>query len=367
VLFFSKLNKTSRLERLRQEESKERIKLNNGGGIFVISTDEKNTQRSIESAMGAGASVVVLDEGCLVSDRTEATVYRMIAGKSDAMYVKIGNPFYALPPFSHFHQSWFSGDYHRIYVDYERAMAEGRLAPEFVAEAKRKPLFDVLFGCEFPSTDVADADGYRPLLKAEDIRRGVTVEAVLAAYLKAKEKNPDCPRIKLGVDVGGGGDWTTATVRWHDLAALAYKGKTADTMQAVVMVEEMLEKLGVAPEDCAIDDIGVGKGASDRLREKGLNVSAVSVGDPAMNDRDTFSNLKAELTWAMRSWALEPDSRLCSSDDWLQLTWVRWRTVSDRRVQVEAKERLRARHGASPDAVDSLMLTFYERPFVGFA
>lgn len=106
-LFAAQLEKNTRLERLKQEESKERITLRNGGGIFVLSAQQRNATKSIEAAMGEGADIVILDESCLVQDNTEATIFRMIAGKGpNAFYCKIGNPFYVDPPHSHFHTTW---------------------------------------------------------------------------------------------------------------------------------------------------------------------------------------------------------------------------------------------------------------------
>jgi hypothetical protein len=57
ILFYSQLEKDSKLDRLRMEESKERIKLKNGGGIFVVSVQAGNSKKGIESAMGAGCIV----------------------------------------------------------------------------------------------------------------------------------------------------------------------------------------------------------------------------------------------------------------------------------------------------------------------
>jgi hypothetical protein len=58
LLFYSQLEAGTRLERLRKEESKERIMLRNGGGIYVLSTNERNVLKSFESAMGFGANCI---------------------------------------------------------------------------------------------------------------------------------------------------------------------------------------------------------------------------------------------------------------------------------------------------------------------
>lgn len=368
-LFYSKLEKGTRLDRLRQEESKERIILNNGGGIFIISTDEKNSKKNLESAMGQGAEIVIGDEYCLVSDKTEATIFRMIAGKGpEACYIKIGNPFYSAPPNSHFIKTWLqTAAYHRIFIDYKRAIKEGRYDPDFVAQAKSLPLFDILYECLFPDLSVMDKDGYRLLVLPQQIKFGVSPEVILAAMAKHKEANGGEMQIrpKLGCDIGGGGDWNTRTLRWGKLAALVGKNRSNDTMSNVTEIEDDMITYGVRAEDVNIDDIGIGRGVSDRLKEKGHAVNAVNVGEPAVFNPERFANLKAELCWEARMWVMDEDSRLDKRDEWVQLTWLKYKTLSDRKVIMEPKADLKARTGASPDFAESFYLTFAEQPFIG--
>jgi hypothetical protein len=115
--------------------------------------------------------------------------------------------------------------------------------------------------------------------------------------------------------------------------------------------------LGLRACDTFVDDIGVGRGVTDRLREKGIMVVAVNVGAGAMLDPDTFANLKAEMTWAMKQWLKA--GTLHDKDDWTAIPHIRTRTANDRKLAVEPKETLRSRLGHSPDIVDSLVLTFY--------
>lgn len=368
-LFYTKLEKQSRLERLRQEENKERIMLNNGGGIFVVSTDQRNSKKSIEAAMGQGAEIVITDEGCLITDNTEATIFRMIAGKGqDACYVKIGNPFYSAPPNSHFLRTWLQvGVYHRIFIDYKQAMAEGRYNEDFIDEARGKPLFDVLFECLFPDLSVMDADGYRLLVLPEQIKFGVTPEIIKAAMEKElKEKGVLTPKPKLGGDIGGGGDFNVFVLRWRNMASVVGMNRSNDTMTNVSAVQEYMKTYGVLAEDVNIDDIGVGRGVCDRLKELGIGVNAVSVGAPAVFSPELFSNLKAELCWEARKWVMDPESRLDKRDQWVQLTWLKYKEISDKRIQMEDKQRLKARAGASPDFAEAFYLTFAQQPYIGF-
>lgn len=369
-LFYTKLEKNSRLERLRQEENKERIMLNNGGGIFVVSTDEKNSQKSVEAAMGQGAEIVIGDEFCLVSDKTEATIFRMIAGKGpDACYIKIGNPFYSAPPNSHFLKTWLQvGKYHRIFIDYLQAIREGRYQREMIDEARSKPLFDILFECLFPDLSVMDKDGYRLLVLPEQVKFGVTPEIILAAMNKEREQNDGRlkARPKLGCDIGGGGDKNVRVLRWRHMAAVTGTNKSNNTMTNIGEIEKDMETYGILAEDVNIDDIGIGRGVSDRMKELGHNVNSVNVGDPARIDPGEFFNLKAELCWEARKWVQMPESRLDQRDEWVQLTWLKYRVLSDRKVQMEAKKDLKARTAASPDFAEAFYLTFAEQAFIGF-
>ena len=139
-IFYTQLEKDTKLERLRMEENKERIILRNGGGIFVISANASNSIKGFEAAMGSGAELVVIDEASLIPDEIEATIFRMIAGKKDGFYCKIGNPFYR----NHFLKSWNDINYDKVFIDYEQGLNEGRYTREFIDEAKRKPHFDFL-------------------------------------------------------------------------------------------------------------------------------------------------------------------------------------------------------------------------------
>lgn len=374
ALFYGKLEKNTKLERLRQEESKNSIMLNNGGGIFVVSAQQHSAGKSLEAAMGEGAEIVIEDESGLLKDDTEATIFRMIAGKGkEGFYCKIGNPFYSMPPYSHFYTTWHSLRYLRIFIDYEQALAEGRYQPDFIEEARSKPLFDILYGCEFPSQDVMDKEGYRPVIMTEWLNFGMTPERLLEIIEKdrAKYTQPDgrvrLPYpVKAGGDIAGGGDRNVYTVRYGMFGCSVSANTSADTMQQVVEVERIAEQFNVRAEDFNIDDVGIGHGVSDRLWERGFHCNRVNVGEAA-RDSETFANLKAELIWACRLWVQNPEHRLDARDEWVELAQLRYKTQSDRRVIMESKEKLRARIGASPDYAESLYLTFAEQPFVGFA
>jgi len=365
------LEKNTKLERLKQEENKERIILNNGGGIFILSAQQKFLNKSIEAAMGAGAKIVIGDEYCLIQDNTEATIFRMIAGKgADAFYCKIGNPFYSVPPNSHFKKSWDGQRYHKIFIDAKQGLKEGRYTEEFLEEAKEKPLYEVLFDCEFPPIDVMDERGYRPLVLAESLKFGITADKILELIQKdrAKLKDGESLKIKpkLGGDIGGGGDKNVFVVKYGKFAAVAGTNQSKDTMVNIPEIETIVSRFGIEWADVNIDDIGIGRGVSDRLKERCGVDCGVSVGDAA-TDKETYSNLKAELSWKTKKWIEQEHTRLDQRDEWQQSTWIKYKVNSDKQIKIEPKQDLKKRtNGKSPDFWDALVLTFYDKPFVGF-
>jgi hypothetical protein len=150
------------------------------------------------------------------------------------------------------------------------------------------------------------------------------------------------------------------------MAAVIGTNRSNDTMSNVSEIVADMEKYGVLAEDVNIDDIGIGRGVTDRLKELGHDVNDVSVGDPARFDADRFANLKAELCWEARLWVMDEESRFDQRDEWVQLTWLKYKTMSDKKVQMEPKSKLKARTGASPDFAEAFYLTFADQPFTGF-
>ena len=352
---YSKLERDTKLDRLKKEESKERIVLNNGGGIFVVSAQERNSLKSIESAMGLGSSYVIGDEYCLVNDNTEATIFRMIAGKGpEATYVKIGNPFYSTEPYSHFKKSWESGKYERVFVNDEVGLAEGRYTKDFLEEAKTKPLYSILFKSEFPDEEEIDRDGFRMLVSSKQLNFG-------NRELFDKQEGD----VRLGIDVGGGGDDSKFVIRKGKFAFVASTLKTTDTMLVVDEAIRLAELYGVKKDKLKIDDTGIGRGASDMLKQKGYYNCGVSFGSSALR-KDLFANKRAEMYWGIKEW-IESGGILdekCS--DWIELTWTKYKIqTGEKKIILEDKERVKQKFRKSPDTADALALTFVKEKFIG--
>lgn len=133
-----------------------------------------------------------------------------------------------------------------------------------------------------------------------------------------------------------------------------------DNMQLAGAVKnEYDEAQGVnRPGEILIDSIGFGAGVVDRLRELGLPVRGINVGElPAMKTR--FLNLRTELLFTARDWFEKRDCRIPNHPKLIaELTCVRYKFSSTGKTQAEAKDNIRARLKRSPDFGDAFCLTF---------
>lgn len=345
------------LDRLKRERSKKNITFKRGGGIMILTLDARNTKNSMKAVMGFGSKNIIADEASLVDDPLWATVVRMLGGdfkheKRRKILIKVGNPFFR----NHFYKSSKNKRYLQVFHNYEDSLRDYEegfygYSPEFIEEMRGEALFDIFYDCKFPDEGEVDAQGYRQLVKSDEIRLK-TVEPL--------------GKPRLGCDIGGGGDWNVYIIRWDNYTKVAGRNKSKDTMVNVVEIENIVQQYDIKWEDVHIDDIGIGRGVTDRLREKGYAVNGVSVGGKARKSK--FANKKAELYWKARLWAKNGHFEPCEVgyvSVWDQLTWIRYKVNTDKAIKIEPKADLKKRKGKSPDDADAFSLTFNEPKRVG--
>ena len=345
-LFYSQLEKDTRLDRLRMEESKDRIILKNGGGIYIISVQAGNSKKGIESAMGAGSKIVIQDESGLIPDPIEATIFRMIAGKGEeAFYCKIGNPFYR----NHFLKSYRDEKYHKIFIDYHQGIKEGRYTEEFIQEAKNKPYFYVLFECQFPKADAIDSSGYSALIGEDYL------------YSRMRDVVPMLGELRWACDVAGeGSNYSVIVERGKNGARVLYKENNPDTMNFVGIIVKMFNDSVIKPKKIYVDKVGIGKPVFDRLkefREVNYIVSGIMAGE-APQDEVNYFNKKAEMFWRMKDWLSVGE---LEGKDWLDILDIKYKIQSDRKVKIKSKDEMLRDGILSPDIADALSFTFYDR------
>lgn len=342
------LDETVSLDRLRRERSRNHITFKGGGGVMTLSLDARNGRRNYEAAMGFGGNRLILDESSLIDDTLYASVKRMLGGYpyDDTFLLEIGNPFHR----NHFYRTWHTEGYNKVFIDYQIGLAEGRYDPRHIEEARDEAYFDVYYECKFPGEDSMDENGYRILITNEEITQALVEkdEEII------KEGDPE--DFYLGVDIGGGGDYNVFVVRTDQHAWVETMNRSNDIMTNVTEIQRLKQKYKLESNHILIDDIGIGRGVSDRLRELGIYPTKVIAGGEPKN-KDKFLNAKAEAYWLAAQW-IKNGGKLERNDKFRQLTWIKYKVTTDKAIQIEPKDELKRRHGKSPDFAEALMLSF---------
>ena len=173
------------------------------------------------------------------------------------------------------------------------------------------------------------------------------------------EMTPDIRPI-WGLDVARfGTDKTALCKRYGNVVTDIDAWQGLDLMQTVgrVMAEYEALPSSQRPTEILVDSIGVGGGVVDRLRELGVPVRGINVGEaPAMGK--TYMNLRSELWFKTKGW-LEDRSCKIPRDDQLvaELTGIRYAFTSSGKMKAESKDAMRKRGLKSPDLADALCLT----------
>jgi hypothetical protein len=171
---------------------------------------------------------------------------------------------------------------------------------------------------------------------------------------------------ELGVDVGAGGDESVIALRRGPHASIIHRDRNPDTMRTTGQVVRAIRETGA--RRVKVDEIGIGRGVCDRLKElrpeHGAEVVGVNVG-AGSRQPSRFPKLRDELWWEVgrklsesRGW----DLSALGVEGLDQLTAPEWAPDSSGRVKVESKDVTRARLGRSPDIADAVLLAFYAPP-----
>ena len=217
------LDSDTSLDRLKRERSKKRLDFQNGGGIQILTLNARQKNIVSKSAMGFGGNRIILDESSLIDDPLYSTVKRMLGGHryKDTLLFEIGNPWER----NHFWRTWHSNRYYKIFVNYEDALTEGRFDKEFINEMRDEAYFDILYECKFPNEEELDSRGYRHLIGMDLIQK-----AIIDEFKKEGE-------LKLGVDIGAGGDYNVYCIRSPHMAFIESTNQSNDTMTNIGEIE----------------------------------------------------------------------------------------------------------------------------------
>ena len=142
----------------------------------------------------------------------------------------------------------------------------------------------------------------------------------------------------------------------EDIQSLAH----VDTMRLASRVADAIRDHN--PAYVLIDEVGIGAGVVDRLRQLGHPVHGVNVARKAHNDKK-FINLRAEGYFRLRDRFVS--GRIYIPDDLrliAELSSLRYSYDSYDRLKIESKDEIRKRNLPSPDRADALMLAFLPPP-----
>lgn len=185
------------------------------------------------------------------------------------------------------------------------------------------------------------------------------VEAAQARWLDVEPGEP----IEIGCDVARyGSDETVIAIRRGGRVEplLVYAQK--DTMETAGLVKAAHAETSATA--IKVDEIGIGAGVVDRLKELKCPATGVNVASAPV-EPERFMNLRAELWWNLRE-RLDPNPRVNPNpialppDDQLlaDLTNVKYKIDSRGRIQLESKEEIKKRLGRSPDRGDAVVLAY---------
>jgi len=329
------------LERLKRERSKERITWKGGGEIRTYSAQTKSMKMVNDALTGFGSPNIVEDESALIPDPFQTMIIRMLGGHAKNTLIKVGNPFYR----NHFYQSANSKRYKQIFIDYKQALSEGRYTQEFIDEAMETMLaaeFGVLYECQFPDDTEIDQTGYYRLYSDN---------LILGAKLEVKHAGD----LKLGFDVGEGGDENVGIIRSNTYAQVVHRSRIKDLMATTRVIIDLIKDYKIRPENVFVDATGIGSGVVARLKEIGHNVTPVKWAEKA--SKDIFLNLKAENFYLSEGW-FRGGGKFDLNDGWNELMIIKWKKDTQDRIKIKTKDEMRKEGIKSPNIADAFALSF---------
>lgn len=304
-----------------------------------------NTEETFAGFRTGEGVFVIVDEASALTEDIYNAIMGVCAG-ANCRILLIGNPLRPEGPFYKSHTAWPGWQrFHISAYDSPNVTGEanvpGLATREWIEERRREwgegsPIYKARVLGDFPES-------------SEDTV--IPLDLVMTAVIRPKiGKQP----IRVGVDVARFGDDDTVIVVVqgnHIKEIIRTSGKsTMETCGRVITVIHENK-----PESVYIDDIGVGGGVVDRLKELGYSVTGVNVANQAIDHR-RYANVRAEMWFRIEQWlkdggALPDDVRLIGD-----LTSARYGYTSAGQLKLEPKEDTKKRLGRSPDAGDALGL-----------
>ena len=306
---------------------------------------------------------IVVDEAEGVSEEIYEAIEAVMTSAEPRLLL-IGNPTTVSGAFHRaFHQERHL--YHTITisaldspnVQAKKVVVPGLTSAKWVEERKQtwgeeNPIYQARVLGEFP--DQAEDT----LIRLSDIESAAGREELMTAEASASAASP---MVVLAVDVARFGSDRSVILRRRGNTVEEIKTfREMDTMQLTGRVNAAIRDS--KPDRVCVDEIGVGAGVVDRLREEGHRVRAINVARRARQP-DLFANVRAEGYWHLRELFSTGQIDIPADNQLIgELAALRYSYDSQGRVLIESKDSIRQRGLPSPDKADALMLAFLEAP-----
>ena len=188
----------------------------------------------------------------------------------------------------------------------------------------------------------------------------VVVPLAAAREAAARHIEPE-GEVVVACDVArGGNDKTVVVKRQGGDAQIVHAQRGNDLMQITGILKRYCEDNHV--DTLVVDDVGIGAGVVDRLREQGIPPVGRLIpfnGGGRPNDAEHFYNRSAEVWWAMRERYIEGSISVPRSEALIgQVAGRKYAIKSNGRIQLQSKRNI---HN-SPDEADALAMTFAAAP-----
>jgi hypothetical protein len=312
-----------------------------------------------------GGVLVILDEASGVPQWLWNAV-ETVTTTDNCRILAIGNPD---NPGSHFAKVCTPG--HPGWVQHKISAFD---SPNFTGEAVPAEVAGALVTRQWEADrlDEWGADDYKYISKvlaefpSDHPRQVVSIADLLACQFPDVQPPSALLPAELGVDVGGGGDWTVVRERRGVRAGRQWKLRSDKPEEIAPLVLRAILETGAT--SVKVDSIGVGFGVIGELRnmrargDHQAGVHGVNVAEAA-SDPAKFVNLRADMWWTIgrmgsqrREWDLSVMEARDSTT--AQLLQPRYFEDVKGRIQIEPKDDIRERTGGSPDEAEALLLAF---------
>jgi len=172
----------------------------------------------------------------------------------------------------------------------------------------------------------------------------------------------------LGLDVArSGSDYTVACITVDGRVESMRSWQSDDLMVTAKKTMQLAREWNVEAKNVHVDLDGLGAGVIDRMREDGWGVDGVDFGGGAKHDWNwlvgnelKILNRRAELHWVGRMALMNGHiavPREWRNTLWRQLGWTNYEYNEKGLLKMESKDKIRARHGNSPDHADAFFLS----------